>query len=152
MGRCKNLGSLKLFLSCASQLSWASISVFSHPELPWGSPWGVTAVLMAATWQVLIPFLSALRLRNSHWRAAIADDCDILVYWYGRKHSISHRRTRLITGARKSAQRWVCTNILHLSGPYLPFVPPIFIFPPWKPKPPFLCLVYNLLPFVKNVI
>ena len=59
---------------------------FSHPELPWGSPCGVTAVLMAARRQVFIPFLSALRLRNSRWRAAIADDCNILVYWYKTLH------------------------------------------------------------------
>ena len=36
MGRCKSLGSLKSFLSYASQLSWAQY-IFSHPELSWGS-------------------------------------------------------------------------------------------------------------------
>ena len=32
---------------------------------------------------------------SSPWRAAVGDDCDILVYWYGRKYPISqmsHRR------------------------------------------------------------
>ena len=37
MGRCKSLGCLQSFLSYASQLSWARIPYFSHPELPWGS-------------------------------------------------------------------------------------------------------------------
>ena len=31
-----------------------------------------------------------LGLASSHWRAEIANDCDILVYWQGRKCSISH--------------------------------------------------------------
>ena len=31
-----------------------------------------------------------LELTSSHWRVAIANDWDILVYWYGRKYSISH--------------------------------------------------------------
>ena len=84
MGRCKSLGLPNSLLSCASQLSWASILCFSHPELPWGSPWGVTAVLGAARWQVFTAFL-----RSSPWRAAITDDCDILVYWYGREYSNS---------------------------------------------------------------
>ena len=35
---------------------------------------------MAAGSQVFSSFLSALRARQSHWRAAIADGCDILVY------------------------------------------------------------------------
>ena len=38
MERYKSLGSVKSFLSYASQLSWASIlSFFSHSELPWSS-------------------------------------------------------------------------------------------------------------------
>ena len=31
-----------------------------------------------------------LRFTWWYWRAAIADDCDILVYWYGRNYSFSH--------------------------------------------------------------
>ena len=38
--------------------------------------------LMAARWCRSSPVVP--------WRAGIADDCDILVHWCGRKHSISH--------------------------------------------------------------
>ena len=41
MTRYKSLGSLKSFLSSASQLSQSRILYFSHPVLPWGSPEGV---------------------------------------------------------------------------------------------------------------
>ena len=30
-----------------------------------------------------------LGLTSSHWRAAVPDDCDIIVYWHGREYSIS---------------------------------------------------------------
>ena len=45
---------------------------------------------MVAGSQVSSSFLSALRAHKSHWRAAIADDCGILVYRYGRRGSVSH--------------------------------------------------------------
>lgn len=38
---------------------------------------------MAASSQVFFSFLSAFVLTSSHWRAAVTDDCDILVYWAG---------------------------------------------------------------------
>ena len=44
--------------------------------------------LMTARRQVFF-CLSSLRAHWLTWRAAITDDCDIPVYWYGRKHSIS---------------------------------------------------------------
>ena len=45
--------------------------------------------LMAARWQVFFPSWVLSGLTSSFWSAAIAHDCDILVYWYGRKHFIS---------------------------------------------------------------
>ena len=80
MGRCKSLGSLKWFLSYASQLSEASclcLHLLSSSGLP------------VASGCSLIP---AISLRCSFpswvlWRAGIADDCDIL-YWHNRKYSI----------------------------------------------------------------
>ena len=38
-----------------------------------------------------ILFWLSLGLRGSCWRTVVADDCNILVYWYGRTYSISHR-------------------------------------------------------------
>ena len=87
MGRYKSLGSLNLFLSYAPQLSGASSLCLSHPELPWGSPQGVAAVLWLLDGRYS-PSWVAWGLTNSHWRAIITDDCDILIYWCGRKYSI----------------------------------------------------------------
>ena len=89
MGRCKSLGPLKSFLSHASQLSGVSILRFFTS---WVS--SVLTVENGAT-----PWLSYCRhcssrvpseFRNPHLEAGIADGCDSLVYWYGRKYSISH--------------------------------------------------------------
>ena len=38
----------------------------------------------------ILSFLNPLRVTSSLWRAAINDDCNSLIYWYGRKYSISH--------------------------------------------------------------
>ena len=66
----------------------ASILCFSHPELTWGSLYGVTA---AVRWLQIAfsPSWVPLGLTSSHWRAAVPDDCDILFYWHGREYSIS---------------------------------------------------------------
>ena len=50
--------------------------------------------IVAAVWWLLgcrysSPSWVPFRLTSSHWRAAIADDSDILVCWCGRKYSIS---------------------------------------------------------------
>ena len=45
--------------------------------------------LMAARWQVFFPSWVLSGLTSLFWSSAIAHDCDILVYWYGRKHFIS---------------------------------------------------------------
>ena len=37
------------------------------------------------------------------WRAGTADDCDILVYWYGRKYSISQFSNRWLVQIEKAA-------------------------------------------------
>ena len=54
MGRCRSLGSLKSFLGYAPQLSEARILCFH--------------------------ILSSLKAHGSCWKAAIADDYDILIY------------------------------------------------------------------------
>ena len=90
MGRCKSLGSLRSFLGHAPQLSWASIPwFFLHPDLPWGSPWGVAAAGGLLDGRYSSPSWVPLELPSSPWTTEIADDCDILVYWYGRKYFIS---------------------------------------------------------------
>ena len=40
---------------------------------------------------VLCSFPASSGLTGSCWRAAIADDCNVLVYWYGGKYSISQQ-------------------------------------------------------------
>ena len=89
MGRCRSLGPLTSFLSHSSQLSGVSFLCFFTS---WVS--SVLTVENGAT-----PWLSYCRhcssrvpseFRNPHLEAGIADGCDSLVYWYGRKYSISH--------------------------------------------------------------
>ena len=84
MGRYKSLGILKSFLWYASQLSGMRC-VFTS----WASPGGVAAV-----WWLLdsrySPSWVPLGLTSSHLRAVVTGDCDILIYWCGRKYSISH--------------------------------------------------------------
>ena len=69
---------------------------FSNPcldqdiELPWGSLKGVGAVWYLLDYRYFSPSWVSLGLTSSHWRAAVADDRDILVYWYGRKYFISN--------------------------------------------------------------
>ena len=56
--------------------------------------WGSDCSLMAAKWQLFFSFLSILRHTSSPFMvAAITDDCDILVYWYGREYCISQFHT-----------------------------------------------------------
>ena len=77
MGRRRSLGSLRSFLSHASQLSGASILCF-FPVLTLGSSYSLVAAgsrYCSSSWVA--------------WRAGIPDDRDILVYWYGRKYSTS---------------------------------------------------------------
>ena len=63
-GKIQNLGSLKSFLLYASQLSWASILHFSHPEFlnghcrAWLQPDGCQIM------QVFLSFLSTLRVQE----------------------------------------------------------------------------------------
>ena len=61
MGRCKSLGSLKVTLSYASQLSGVSIQVFFTSWAPLGLRAGIACSLMAAGSQVFFSILSALR-------------------------------------------------------------------------------------------
>ena len=56
---------------------------------------------MAAAWcppdhRHYSPSWEHLGLRNSHLEGQIADDCDILVYWYGKRYSISQLFTLFI--------------------------------------------------------
>ena len=58
-------------------------------ELPWGSLKGVAAVWYLLDCRYFSPSWVSLGFTSSHWRAAVADNCDILVYWYGSKYFIS---------------------------------------------------------------
>ena len=58
--------------------------------VPSGLTVGSGCSLMAARWLVFFSFQSFLRFTGSCWRAIIADVCESVVYWYGRKYSISH--------------------------------------------------------------
>ena len=103
MGRCKSAyGKMKVWahwshsfhmhLSYPGQVS----CVFSHSERPWIH---CRERLHIACW------LSDSRFSSSRvpWRAKIANDCDILVYWYGGGYSISW-----LHGA--GAKRWCCES------------------------------------------
>ena len=68
-----------MHLSSPGQVPGAS----PHPELL-GAHWGEWLVDGGDS-PARVPF----RLRTSHGRAGITDDCDTLVYWHGRKYSIS---------------------------------------------------------------
>jgi len=88
MGSCKSLGSLKSFFwyapsylglgSCVS-ISWASP----------GSPWGGAAVWWLLDGRYSFPSWVSSGFPGPHWRAAITDACDVHVFWYRRKYSIS---------------------------------------------------------------
>ena len=83
VGRGKSLGSLKSFLSRASQQGRASFLCFTYSEVPWGCS------LMVRNLRYSSPSWVPLGLRSSHLRAATTDDCYRLVYWQGRKFSFS---------------------------------------------------------------
>ena len=57
------------------------------------SPQGV-AVVHGCQMIGVLSFLNPLRVTCSLWRAAVRDDCDSLIYWYGRKYSISCTNAR----------------------------------------------------------
>ena len=59
-----------------------------------------------------------LGLTSLHWRAAIADDCDILVYWYGRKYSISQWGPRGTQKSRAEGHGEVSMFMKQESGPW----------------------------------
>ena len=85
MGRCHWASLLPDIISfiCISAILGQDLC-FSHPELTLGSPQGVAVV-----WRLLDCSYSSLSRVSlgSPWRA---DDCDILVYWQGRKYFISY--------------------------------------------------------------
>ena len=86
MGSCQSLDSLKSSLWCAPQLSGVGILYFHVQRVSSGLRVGQGCSLGAARWQLLFPVLGLFRATGSRWRAAVADNCDILVYWYGRKY------------------------------------------------------------------
>ena len=101
MGGCKSLGPLKVSPSYAPQLSGASTLHFSPPpEFPRAHhrEW---LRLMAGRSQAFVSFSSALRAQEFTFEAGIADDSGILVYWRGRKHSISQKRVLSTSGRFK---------------------------------------------------
>ena len=79
-GKMQEPGLTESSLRYVLQLSGTSV-LFSHPEFPRGSPCG-----MAAVWCRLDDRYSLLSwvssgFTGSLWRASVADDYDILVYW-----------------------------------------------------------------------
>ena len=113
MGKCKSLGSLKPFLSCASQLSCGQNPVFFTSRVPLGLNTRSGCNLMAVRSQVFFSFLSALRLTSSHWTTGITDDCDILVYWDGRKYPTSHYAFRVeLRGWKYLRKRKPCLHLI----------------------------------------
>ena len=89
MGRCKNTDSLKPFLHALSYLG--PVSCVFTSWISSGLPLGSGCSQMDARRQVFLPSWVPSGLTSSPSKVAvIADDSDILVYWYGRKNSISH--------------------------------------------------------------
>ena len=87
MERCKSLGSLKSFLSYSSQLSGASILCFHTLSFLRADPRVTVCCLLdgRCSFPSWIPSgLTSLPMAA----AAIADDCDILFYWYSRQYAI----------------------------------------------------------------
>ena len=83
MERCKSLGSLKSFPFIYISAIWGQYPAVFHILSSSGLPIESGSSLMAAR---------SHRYSSTSWvswRAGITDDCDILVYWYGRKYSIS---------------------------------------------------------------
>ena len=107
MGRCKSLGSLKSFLSYAPQHLGPVSKVYrSWASFPQGSLWEVAIVWWLLDSRYSSPSWGSSKLTGWHWRAAIAN-CDILVYWYGRKYYTSHvlwvkRKKKLFWCSRKA--------------------------------------------------
>ena len=87
MIRYRSLGSPKSFLWYTPPLSRASILYFHIPSF-FRAHRGEWLQGVAARWQVFFFFPEFLQ-GGSHWKAAITEGCDILVYWYGRKYPIS---------------------------------------------------------------
>ena len=79
MRTCKSLGSLKSFLCYAPQFSGLASCVFTF----WVSS-GLT--IRSGCWMAGVVFL--LPWGSLAPVGAIADDYNVLVYWYGRKYSI----------------------------------------------------------------
>ena len=99
MGRCKCLGTLKSLPSYASRLSGASTLLLVSHGL---SPACTLTAVAGAGLQALLSVRAHLGLRHSHLESQIADGRDILVYWYGRKYSISHLET--ISNSKKEGK------------------------------------------------
>ena len=64
-------------------------------------------------------------LTGLHWRAAVSDDCDSLVYWDGRTYSMSHSlwgpSPMAPTSQSQLLLHYLSTSSLELSGITLPF-------------------------------
>ena len=80
---------------------WGQYPVLSHPgflKTPVGSGCSLMAARSHRSSSSWVP-----------WRAGIADDCDILVCWYGGKFSISHSEWSLFWSAVHMLQNqtWV---------------------------------------------
>ena len=88
-GKMQESGLTEIILLIYTSAIWGQCLVFSS-WVSSGLTRGSGCSPVAARWQVFFPSGVSSGLTSSHWRSVIADDCDILVYWYGRKCSTSH--------------------------------------------------------------
>ena len=89
MGRCKSLGSLKSFFHM--HLCYLGpVSCIFHPlsssVLTIKRGCSLVDARSHRYSSSLVPLGSGIHI----WRARITNDCEILVYWYGKNYSISH--------------------------------------------------------------
>ena len=90
MGRCQSLDSLIIPLICTSAV-WVQCSVFPHPECPQSSPWTVAADRGLLDDGYPFPSWdpSGFTSSSSWWPQLLATVTSI-VYWFGRKYSITY--------------------------------------------------------------
>ena len=81
-------GLTKSFLWYVTSSIWGLFPVFFTSWAPLGLMLRSSCSLTAVVSQVFFSWVP-LGLTSSSWRAGIADDRDILIYWYGRKNFIS---------------------------------------------------------------
>ena len=120
MGGCKSLGRLESLMSTLA--IWGHYPVFSHPEFPPGSPWGVAAVwwLLDGRYSFLPEFPQGSPAHHPWWLQLLMTVTSF-VYWYGRKYSIFQYKMKGISGE--------CSTVpVELQEVQKCWIPPPFLF------------------------